>query len=326
MTTMKENVSVPQKKINLYQHYGIVSSKVIRNPNLSLGAKNLYTHLATYVSAEQSKQGKRQAWPSRKRIIRDLNISVNSFGKYLNELKEAGVVKVEQSRRTLEDGRQVYGNNLYVLPSYVTESDDKKGIFAWEEYESEPQQASVSELGCHKSSDSPQMITSITNGFINTKNKSKTSISLEGQIQDLACNQRPTEEGEGSLSLDDLIRFWNETGINPHYRLGSGQKTRIKRALLQALEDYTPSELLGTISTYAKLYTARKASHRYRLVEFMEKRGYEHFLDERNWDRAEPRRKVLREDFTYRESKQDLSMFPWLDPNHESQEPQCSYA
>ena len=58
MTTMKENVSAPQKKIDLYKHYGIVSSKVIRNPNLSLGAKNLYTHLATYVSAEQSKQGK----------------------------------------------------------------------------------------------------------------------------------------------------------------------------------------------------------------------------------------------------------------------------
>lgn len=53
-------------------------------------------------------------------------------------------------------------------------------------------------------------------------------------------------------------------------------------------------------------------------MEFLEKKGYEHFLEETNWDRLPPREKITRADFTYAESKQDRSQFAWLDPeDHE---------
>jgi predicted transcriptional regulator len=60
------------------------------------------------------KQGKLHAWPSRKRILKEMNISVNTFGKYLKELKEANLIHVEQGRQTLKKGKQGFGNNCYV--------------------------------------------------------------------------------------------------------------------------------------------------------------------------------------------------------------------
>lgn len=70
---------------------------------------------------------------------------------------------------------------------------------------------------------------------------------------------------------------------------------------------------MGTITTYAKLYQARKATHKYRLVEFLEKRGYKHFLEEKNWDRTVAREPMTREEFTYGEPrKQDRSRFSFL--------------
>ena len=250
-----------------------------------------------------------------------MNISVNTFGKYLKELKEANLIRVEQGRRTLEDGKQVFGNNLYIFQTYVTSLSEGE-VSSTEDCD--PEQNSHSESDLPKACDSQQMNTSNTQGFSTTKNKRKINLSTtrqeeasqsQGQTMELETCPYPQEEKEKEIHLDDLIAFWNQAGINPHHLLGQNTRVRMQIALDTALEDHSPSELLGTITTYAKLYNARKARHKYRLVEFLEKRGYEHFLEEKNWDRLPPREKITREDFTYKESKQDRSRFPWLNPD-----------
>src|SRR5690554_5347821 len=103
MADWSKNVAEEEGKAFVFRHYGLgVPTFVLRNPELSIGAKALYAHLLTFVNAEQAKKGQLQAWPSRERILKELNISVNTFGKYLRELKDAQLIKVEQVRKTLE--------------------------------------------------------------------------------------------------------------------------------------------------------------------------------------------------------------------------------
>lgn len=86
------------------------------------------------------------------------------------------------------------------------------------------------------------------------------------------------------MTHDTLITFWNQQDINPLHRLGENTKRRIQKALTEALEGFSKAELLATITTYSELYKAKKCDHKYRLVEFIERRGYEHFLNEKNWN------------------------------------------
>ncbi len=321
MTDLQKNFPEQEGKEFVFRHYGYSPTLVHRNPHLSPGAKGLYAYLSTFVNADQMKEGKLHAWPSRKRILKDMNISVNTFGKYLKELKEAGFLRVEQGRKTLKEGKQVFGNNLYIFQTYVT-SPSEGEISSTEDCD--PEQNSHSESDQPNPCNSHQMNTSNTQGFSTTKNKSKINLSTtrqeeasqsQGQIMELEIWSYLKEKKEKEIRLDDLIAFWNQAGINPHYFLGQNTRVRMQIALEAALEDHSLSELLGTITTYAKLYKARKARHKYRLVEFLEKRGYEHFLEEKNWDRLPPREKITREDFTYKESQQDRSRFPWLNPD-----------
>ena len=316
MTDWRKNFPEQEGKEFVFGHYGYSPTIVHRNPDLSPGAKGLYSYLSTFVNAEQMKQGKLHAWPSRKRILKEMNISVNTFGKYLKELKEANLIHVEQGRQTLKKGKQGFGNNLYIFQTYVTSPSAAEKPLVTEDCGSKENSHSKSDRS--KPCDTQQVNTSNTQGFSITKNKSNNKFSTtrqeacqsQGRIIALEACPNPKEE----IDLDDFVDFWNQAGVNPHHRLGQNTRARIKSALDTALEDYPLGQLLGTITTYAKLYRGRKARHKYRLVEFLEKRGYEHFLEEENWERLAPR-KVARADFTYRESRQDLSLFPWLNPD-----------
>lgn len=106
-------------KVFIFDRYGIVPSVVMRNPNLSIGAKALYAYLMTYVNSEQARSGDVKAWPSRDRMMKELGLSVNTLTKYLRELKDAGLIEVQQARETTETGKTVYSNNIYVIQPYV---------------------------------------------------------------------------------------------------------------------------------------------------------------------------------------------------------------
>lgn len=61
------------------------------------------------------------------------------------------------------------------------------------------------------------------------------------------------------------------------------------------------------ILNYADLFKSDRAKHKYRLVEFLERKGYEHFLNRDNWTSRNDLGKFTRDDFTYEERGYNFS-------------------
>lgn len=316
------------REVSVFSHYGPAPAVVFRNPNLSPGAKAVYGYLCTFVNSAEVRQGDMKAWPSRRRMERELGISSNTLSKYLRELRDHALIKIQRTR-VLRDGRVVYGNNLYILQASVILVDDHGGSAQSSHL---VEMISHSECEPPKFSESQDVPISNTMTTSDTKNLSNNHLSLDRSKQRDTSSQclaprqvtKPNDEREEQLSVNDLIAFWNAQGVNPHGRMGKRTRERIERALSEALEDFSEEEILGAVRTYAKVYTERRCEHKYRLVEFMEKRGYEHFLHEENWARREPRQRVRREDFAYSTPRQDRSLFTFLNdqpPDDQHEEP-----
>lgn len=99
--------------------YGIAPAYVFRNDKISIGAKGLYGYLMGFVNGEQARQGDFKSWPSRNRIMKELNISTNTLTKYLKELQQAELIDIEQSRVELENGKLGFGNNIYIIKLFI---------------------------------------------------------------------------------------------------------------------------------------------------------------------------------------------------------------
>jgi hypothetical protein len=97
--------------------YGIIAKKVMRDQELSIGAKALYSYICSFAGAGES------AWPGRETICKELGITKNTFAKYLNELKKENYVSVSQRKN--EKG--IFSYNVYTLvitPSPCPEKED----------------------------------------------------------------------------------------------------------------------------------------------------------------------------------------------------------
>lgn len=88
-------------------NYGILPKDVMKNPNLSIQAKAIYAYLCVYAGNKEA------SFPGEKLIRHELNISKDTFYKYLSELKKIGYVEVEKNRT--EEGR--FSHNVYCLKS-----------------------------------------------------------------------------------------------------------------------------------------------------------------------------------------------------------------
>ena len=86
------------------QGYGIVPKIAMRDTNLSIESKAIYAYLCSFAGAG------RTAFPSRELICHELNISINRFNKYKNELVEKGYISIKRDR--LENG---FSKNIYTL-------------------------------------------------------------------------------------------------------------------------------------------------------------------------------------------------------------------
>lgn len=88
--------------------YGTVAKSVMKNRNLSIESKAIYAYLRSYSG------GGNTAFPSRELICYDLNISINRFNKYKNELLKQGYITIHRQR--LENG---FSKNIYTMPETV---------------------------------------------------------------------------------------------------------------------------------------------------------------------------------------------------------------
>lgn len=92
--------------------YGIISRKVMRDKNLSIESKAIYSYLISFAGTSN------RAFPSVELMLEELDISRTRFYKYMKELKDNGFVKVEQEKENNRFKRNIY----YLIDTPVEKS------------------------------------------------------------------------------------------------------------------------------------------------------------------------------------------------------------
>ena len=89
------------------QGFGIIPKLVMRDREITCGAKALYAYICSYAGNGET------AWPGRELICKDLNISKNTYNSYLNELKTRDYIRTQQERS--KGG--IFMHNIFILVS-----------------------------------------------------------------------------------------------------------------------------------------------------------------------------------------------------------------
>ena len=84
--------------------YGLVFKRVMKDRNISIEAKALYSYLSSYAGADES------AFPSVELIKHELNIGKQRYQRARRELENAGYLQVDRKQNG-----NIYGSNLYTL-------------------------------------------------------------------------------------------------------------------------------------------------------------------------------------------------------------------
>lgn len=93
------------EKILYEPGFGILSKAAMIDNTLSIQAKGLYAYLVTYAGS------KNNAFPGRNLVMHQLNISKDTFTKYIKELKDKGYINIIQESG--KDGK--FGHNIYYI-------------------------------------------------------------------------------------------------------------------------------------------------------------------------------------------------------------------
>lgn len=100
-----------EKLIDITGGYGTVYKAVMKNPELSIEAKAIYSYLATYAG------GKEIAFPSIKLICHELNISEKRFYKHRKELIEKEIISTHRERTDNGFSKTIYTINHHFVHS-----------------------------------------------------------------------------------------------------------------------------------------------------------------------------------------------------------------
>ncbi|MCE5003372.1 helix-turn-helix domain-containing protein [Staphylococcus pseudoxylosus] len=84
--------------------YGLVFKRVMKDTNVSIEAKALYSYLSAYAGADES------SFPSVSLIKHELNIGKQRYQRARKELEQIGYLKV-----TRKQNGNIYGSNLYTV-------------------------------------------------------------------------------------------------------------------------------------------------------------------------------------------------------------------
>lgn len=89
--------------------YGIIPKLAMQDKRLSIEAKAIYSYFCSFAGHGSS------VFPSRRKILNDLNISEERYYKHFNQLKIHGYIKTKQSI----DSTGKYKNNIYTLVEMI---------------------------------------------------------------------------------------------------------------------------------------------------------------------------------------------------------------
>lgn len=247
-----------EEKQYIFQYFGLVPSFVLRDSKISFGAKAVYAYLATYINADQFREGKLRAWPSRKRMAKELNMSPNTLSKYLKELEKNKLIKIEQSRQT-KDGKHFFGNNIYSLRQHIEHFDSQDDMVNQSQRNTnheQPDSYATQEVSPSINSLPPS----------NTDQQSKSNLSYTDVEKHVSDPEPETKKSETNMSNDSLVDMvidsWSNLNVNPHPRLGQNTKKRIATSLNTALEDFSIEEVLNSMQIYARVYSLGGCHHK----------------------------------------------------------------
>ncbi|GAA0713944.1 hypothetical protein GCM10008904_28830 [Paraclostridium ghonii] len=82
--------------------YGLISQEVMRNKNISIQAKAIYSYLCSMAGNDGI------AYPTQALMMDELGMSKETFGKYLKEILSSGYIKVTQTRKNGKMYKNVY--------------------------------------------------------------------------------------------------------------------------------------------------------------------------------------------------------------------------
>lgn len=93
--------------------YGIIPKMVMQDKRLTIEAKAIYAYFCSYAGAGTT------AFPSRDKIIKDLQLGVKRYYNHLNLLKDYGYIEVEQKI----DSNGKFKRNIYTLVEMIDVSE-----------------------------------------------------------------------------------------------------------------------------------------------------------------------------------------------------------
>lgn len=288
--------------------FTMVDDDMIEDTGLDVYEKMTYICLCKFANKEM------QCYPSLTTLATLVGCSRRKLIQCLDRLIELGYIGKE---RRMKDDKE-YSSNLYTLYGKQPENNKKHpssiGSASHSLGGSAPHAPGVVHQSNHPSApDAPELYSLNYNQNeldLSTKSEIEEAATLETEKKQEPQKTNSNKLDERGITVDSLITFWNEQDVTVHTRLGEKTKQRIQTTLDEALQDFTVEELLSIITNYAELYKTQKARHKYRLVEFMEKRGYEVFSSKENWTGPESSLgKFVRADFTYRESAANRDSF-----------------
>lgn len=100
--------------------YGLIPKRIMRDKNLSIQSKAIYSYLASFAGNTG------QAFPSVSLMLGELDISRDTFYKYRNELEEVGAITIKKERSVGKFERNIYLLHNSINPPCPKSSDTVK--------------------------------------------------------------------------------------------------------------------------------------------------------------------------------------------------------
>ena len=284
--------------------FGNVPTRVMDDVRLSIGARCLYSLLASHAGSQH------EAWPGVKRIIATLGCSENSFYKYRQELSDLGYVTIE-TRNTRYGRRTVYvleqivpysscidddnGREFSIIPSsepylkicgMASEADCKYGGM-WKNTGGKPSHTSNFE-GSHTSKFEVQ---NNING-IKTKNSTTTPTESDSRLEQCGTAiaepvvSSPTAPSSGvdldvkkneeaTLVRDSIDERFYALEARSLRRTGSPARKEAARVSYRRLvnEGHSPDDIDAVYDHYLRWVESEKAQNIMGLPSFFERKN-----------------------------------------------------
>ena len=201
---------------NRWVHFTQIPNEFIYCPNISIDAKMMFIYLLSF-----DYSGEGIAFPSKTRIMRELNMGDTKYNRIMTELKELKLITVTQEKG--ENGR--FAHNVYILEN-IFEKIDEINSTAMRFYEPGEPEPRSSEPGYHTPNNTNNI--NNTNIYNNTNNIKK----------DISNNNE-----------EEIFEYWNTKGLVKHKKINKN----IQEAISKALKEYDIDDILDAIDNYEEV-------------------------------------------------------------------------